>query len=252
MSTKRPSLLELDELFIAKCEEAGIYEIRNQLDNRVYVGQAVNIRKRWHIHLHYLNCGTHCNRFLQRSWEKHGFKSFKFTIIEKVLNLDELDTREQYHMDLLRSCDRDSGFNLAPASKSNLGVKYSEESKLKMSKAQKGKIITPEARTKISATLMGRKASPDTIEKRRLKLIGKKRSESQIKTIRESHRRRMNTPMYEAFGKSQTIRDWAEEYRLNTNTLKNRILRAGMAIEVALTQEKFQGKKLSHIGKFNE
>ena len=45
------------------------------------------------------------------------------------------------------------------------GVKFSEETKLKMSKAQTGRIITQEHRDNIRASKIGKPRSPETIEK---------------------------------------------------------------------------------------
>ena len=223
---------------------SGIYQIKNVVSGRVYIGQAVDVHKRWIVHLHHLRAGTHHCSPLQRSWKKHGESNFEFSVVENV-KPDDLTAREQFHMDANKSHVSNGGFNLAPAADSALGVKYSDESKARMSAAQKGKIFSKETRAKIAASLTGNKALPSTVALRVLKLKGQKRSPEQIADIRAKARERVGTRQYEAFGKSQTLRDWAEEYKIDKGTLSNRVIRGKMNLEDALTTEKSKGKKLT-------
>ena len=112
-----------------------------------------------------------------------------------------------------------------------------------MSAAQKGRVISPEARSKISQSLKGKKATAETVEKRRQKLKGQKRSEEQLANIKAMARERVGTPLYEAFGKEQTLRDWADEFGINKGTLRNRVERGGMALEEALKTESIKGQR---------
>lgn len=202
--------------------KAGIYQIRNTANGRVYVGQAVDLDKRWIKHLHHLRAGNHHCLPLQNSWNKHGEKTFEFSVLRVCeINKAELTRLEQSYMNELCSHISEGGYNIAPAAGSNIGVKYSAESRAKMSAAQKGRIFSDEAKAKISASLTGKKASPETVEKRRAKPKGKVRTPEQIKNIRQIARKRVETPEYKAFGKSQTLRDWAEEYGINKAMLRN-------------------------------
>lgn len=58
----------------------GIYLITNAITGKLYVGQAINIRRRWESHRHYLAAGAHRNGHLQRSWNKRGPEAFVFSI----------------------------------------------------------------------------------------------------------------------------------------------------------------------------
>lgn len=53
-------------------------------------------------------------------------------------------------------------------------------------------------------------------------------------TWREQHRNRRDNNLITAFGKTQCLTAWAEEYKLPVSTLKNRIFRAKMTPEDAL------------------
>lgn len=117
---------------------SGIYKIENIVNGNVYIGQSIDIYTRWKSHKRNLNKQIHTNTYLQNSWNKYGEVNFKFDIIEKVSNLEELNSREQYWMDFYKSYTRNFGYNIEQkADKSNM----SQETKNKISKSRKGKFI---------------------------------------------------------------------------------------------------------------
>lgn len=67
----------------------GIYLITNTVTGTVYVGQAVNIRKRWEVHRSTLAAGKHGNRYLQRAWTKYGADAFQFSILRDLSDAPE-------------------------------------------------------------------------------------------------------------------------------------------------------------------
>jgi group I intron endonuclease len=123
-------------LFTLKDVKSGIYEIRNIVNNKVYIGSSKNIYKRLNHHISKLNSQKHKNSFLQNSWNKYGQKNFRFLIIEECA-IEILLEREQYWMDKTVSYDRNKGFNACVKSHSPLGYKHTEENKLKMSAIKK-------------------------------------------------------------------------------------------------------------------
>jgi len=56
--------------------KSGIYKIINIINNRLYIGSSVNIRRRWLEHKRLLSKGKHENNLLQNSWDKHGENCF--------------------------------------------------------------------------------------------------------------------------------------------------------------------------------
>lgn len=191
--------------------KTGIYEIRNLVNGKRYVGSAVDFGNRWRQHAQSLQRGDHHSRALQRAWAKYTPGAFQFNRL-MVCSKENLIMYEQIYMDALKP-----EYNCAPRAGSQLGFKMPEEAKAKMSAAaartrnftghthsqesrdkisasrkgkgggpmseerkqkiraaQKGKVITPEQRAKISATLMGHKQSAEQIEKRMQKLRGRK------------------------------------------------------------------------------
>ncbi len=83
-------------------EPGGIYAIRNTANNRVYVGAASSISRRWHGHRARLRVGAHKNRDLQDDWFHFGEQSFVFEVLEEVQGHALLGSREVYWLDSAR------------------------------------------------------------------------------------------------------------------------------------------------------
>jgi len=103
---------------------SGIYCIENMINNKKYIGQSKNIDDRWRKHKGELNRGVHDNDYLQKSWNKNGSENFKFYVLE-YCDVDELDDKERYYIDLHNTLNRDCGYNLKTGGQDN-GVCASE------------------------------------------------------------------------------------------------------------------------------
>ena len=62
----------------------GIYKIINVINNKFYVGSAVDLKRRKTRHFSELRTGKHNNRYLQASWNKYGEQAFVFVIVEEL------------------------------------------------------------------------------------------------------------------------------------------------------------------------
>lgn len=113
----------------------GIYQIKNLINNKVYIGSSVNAEMRFYSHRRLLRKGTHDNEHLQNAWNKYGENAFSFDVIE-LCEESVLREIEQIHMDDKKVLDRSYGYNIAP--KANLPP-MTEETKLKIGAANKGK-----------------------------------------------------------------------------------------------------------------
>ena len=94
---------------------SGIYVIRNLVNSKVYVGQSTNIYKRWIEHIYQIKNKTHSNKHLQNSFNKYGFNSFQFEIIEKTI--DNLDNLEITYIKKFNSLSE--GYNLTSGGNNN-------------------------------------------------------------------------------------------------------------------------------------
>lgn len=174
----------------------GIYKITNP-KNRIYIGQSVNITRRWGEYSKLSGCGK--NTRLINSLKKYGFKTHKFEILHQC-NPEHLNDLEIYYIDLFQSFNTKNGMNLhsggnnhtiSDETRSKLisshigqeawnkgltkdtdvrlkkqgerhsikmnGRKASEETKIKMGLARKGKTHSEETKKKLSEKKMGNK-----------------------------------------------------------------------------------------------
>lgn len=114
---------------------SGIYCIENTINHKKYIGQSVNVYDRWCKHRVKLNQNTHDNDYLQKSWNKYGEDTFKFTLLEEC-SIDDLDEKETYYINLYNTLNRDYGYNLKTGGQLG-GAIVSDYVRNKMSKAIK-------------------------------------------------------------------------------------------------------------------
>ena len=87
----------------------GIYKIKNLINDKVYIGQSVDVEKRWSTHKAELKNNYHHNIHLQNAWNKYGEENFEFSIIEECYT-NQLNQREIYWIAKFNSCE--TGYNL--------------------------------------------------------------------------------------------------------------------------------------------
>jgi len=95
----------------------GIYKITNQETGECYIGQAVDIAKRWKDHA---KCGlgidTPANNKLYKAIQEYGIWNFTWELLEKC-SKEDLNDKENFYIELYDSCNY--GYN------SNKGIKKS-------------------------------------------------------------------------------------------------------------------------------
>jgi group I intron endonuclease len=134
---------------------SGIYEIRNKLNGKRYVGSAKNIFGRWKKHKNCLVRNEH-NVKLQNAWNKYGESAFEFNVILWCAVLD-LIRYEQLFIDGYDTFK--NGYNACPTAGSSLGFKHSEETKALLRgrpSKLRGTHQTLERRLQTSVALAGR------------------------------------------------------------------------------------------------
>jgi len=89
----------------------GIYKITNLKNNKGYIGQSTDIKKRWRNHKFELKNNLHNNPYLQNAFNKHGEEAFEFRIIEKT-SPENLDEAEEFWIDYFDSTNPEKGYNL--------------------------------------------------------------------------------------------------------------------------------------------
>lgn len=83
--------------------KTGIYKITNIITDECYIGQAVDVYKRWNEHC---KCGlgidTPPGNKLYKAIQEYGLENFTFELIEECSNL-ELNEKERYFIDLYQA-----------------------------------------------------------------------------------------------------------------------------------------------------
>lgn len=141
----------------------GIYQWRNKIDGKIYIGSAKNFEERRKRHLRQLRGNYHHSILFQRAFNKYGEDNFVFEILEYLEDDNDLRLKiEQEYLDKLQPF-APNGYNISKGATNcvlygeqngmwgklgennpNFGRKNSEETKQKISKGNKGKKRTPE------------------------------------------------------------------------------------------------------------
>ena len=185
----------------------GIYSITSP-SGKKYIGSSKNLSKRWVQHQWFLKNGNHCNRHLQSAWNKYQGQLVFSSII--ICSPENLILYEQQALDTLKP-----EYNISKSASKGfyaLGVKRSDETRAKISKALTGKNTkghpqSEESKLKLSKALIGnknglgnkanlnKKLSKETCLKMSLARKGKPIPESQRIFLSES-RKGSGNPMF--------------------------------------------------------
>ena len=130
---------------------------------------------------------------LYRAIRKYGNASFELTILQECASEQEAYDAEREWILKLRLEGR-ALFNRSAGGVGNFSP--TPDTRERMSKAQKGKIITEEQRRKISSTLMGRKIPREVVEKVSAKLRGSKRTGKALDNIKAAAEKRSKDPLW--------------------------------------------------------
>lgn len=106
--------------------QSGIYQIKNEVNGKIYVGHSKDIIKRWGWHKNRLRQGKHGNTHLQHAWNKYQETSFSFRILEVLNNPTKefLEEREDYWIDYYESDKDEKGYNKQKARQGTFSEKW--------------------------------------------------------------------------------------------------------------------------------
>lgn len=168
----------------------GIYKITNIITGEEYVGQSVDIKKRWYEHKRKLNNATHS---LKISFKKFGIDKFEFIVLE-LCEQESLNERETHWINKLKpvfNSFKGGGYTRREISHETL-EKLSTKAKaqwnaLSMEKKTEyltkyltgpkiGHLVSEETREKLRQANLGKTQSKYTIEKRKATFIAKKQN----------------------------------------------------------------------------
>lgn len=167
-------------------EQSGIYKITNKINNKVYIGQAINLRKRIKNHIGNYKLNKK-NKHFYSSIQKYAIENFELEIlVQGNFTKQELDELEIDFIRLFNSTNQKFGYNLTIGGEGTRGLKHSEEVKYKQRQIKLGKKASPETRKKISEVGKDRKHSEETKQKisksNKCKIVSKETREKMSKS----------------------------------------------------------------------
>jgi group I intron endonuclease len=113
-----------------------VYQIKNIINGKMYVGSSIDVHQRWNSHKNRLKRGTHSNYLLQEEYNSYGEHAFEYSILEEVYDKSIILEREQYWMDNTKCCN--VGYNIFRYAGSAKGQIHSNDTKSKIGKANTG------------------------------------------------------------------------------------------------------------------
>lgn len=128
-------------------KKSGIYQIRNKVNGKLYIGKASNLYRRKYQHFGELNSNKHKNKYLQSSFKKYGADNFVFEVLE-FSHKDELGRREYYWINYYNSYKRDVGYNIELLDENGVTIRsYESINQMRFTiKKNKGKYIKPKGK----------------------------------------------------------------------------------------------------------
>lgn len=110
---------------------SGVYQIRQLMSGKLYVGSSVDITRRQKEHTRALNGGRHRNVKLQSAWDKYGRDSFEFATLV-ICRREDLLMYEQLAIDALNPT-----YNCCPVAGNTLGTRRTHEQRSRLSSLKK-------------------------------------------------------------------------------------------------------------------
>lgn len=117
---------------------SNIYVITNKINSKQYVGQSINVEKRWYAHKNSSRYDS--NIYLYNAMNKHGLDNFIVEIIESNIPLDEINKREEYWINELNTL-RPNGYNLTLGGEGTKGYIMPDDTKSLISNKAKERYL---------------------------------------------------------------------------------------------------------------
>ena len=69
----------------------GVFQIRNTVNEKVFIGSTLNVDGVFNRHRFQLNAGNHPSKTLQSDWNELGSESFAFEVLEEIFPRENPD-----------------------------------------------------------------------------------------------------------------------------------------------------------------
>lgn len=199
-----------------------VYTIVNLVNGKMYIGCTTStLRTRWRKHKNFAAKGNKYS--IQKAIRKYGEENFSIRMIETYSSKDEMLRGEINWIDYFNTYNSQYGYNESSGGECfMLGKKHSDEAKLKMSLASRGKPKSEAHRQALSEANMGNTLSEDTkkklskIMKDKGHRVGVKASESSKKKMSEAHQGKTHsTETKQKMSKTKKGKIFTKEHKQN-------------------------------------
>ena len=217
-----------------KNDICGIYLITNKINGHMYVGQSIDIHRRWREHCALRDLDS---SLVEKAIAKYGEENFSFDIIITLENdTEKLNDAEREWIAILNTYEDKNHYNQTPGGDFNpmnvleIAAKISGENnptknpevRAKISEALKGKEVSEETKRKISEGNKGKKMSEEARKKISKAHKGKKKSKEHRKKISEAHSgKKLSEETRKKMSEAKKGKKRSEEARKKISEAKN-------------------------------
>ena len=89
----------------------GIYKITNQINQKIYVGQSNDIKRRFAQHKSPYEQNRFAEKPLYKAFQKYGISNFTFEVVEEC-KIEDLNEKEAYWIKKLKTLINENGYNI--------------------------------------------------------------------------------------------------------------------------------------------
>jgi frataxin-like iron-binding protein CyaY len=75
---------ELKEEYKQMKFRMGVFQIRNKMNGKVFIGSSTDLKAIWYAQKLQLDVGMHQNSDLQKEWKENGAENFIYEILEEI------------------------------------------------------------------------------------------------------------------------------------------------------------------------
>jgi group I intron endonuclease len=96
-AAKMKSNKELREEYKQKKFKIGVFQIRNTVNGKIFIGSSVDLDAIWNRHKSELKLGGHRNKPLQNEWTQFGEGNFQYEILSELEQVegDQVDYKKE-------------------------------------------------------------------------------------------------------------------------------------------------------------
>ena len=125
----------------------------NKINGKKYIGITCQLKRRWRSNgIGYKGCPA-----FWLAINKYGWQNFQHIILKEKLTNEEAEKYEQQFINNFKTCQKDYGYNIAKGGSAPMqGRHHTEKAKIKISKANSGRIFTKQHKQKLSQAHKGK------------------------------------------------------------------------------------------------